>query len=178
MLSPCCHRAFRAGALCRRLAVRRRQRFFELLFDAEGVGGGARPEFPQRMPVALAPCDQSLRVFPALTEEGDDAIGQLAKGHRVEGRGVEPVDDERAVAADPFEVFAKVAPSAAAWAGFRVSAACSISSPTKVLLRSSGQPLLPAGDARDREPLPVGVLPDPDGATDEAGGFVSALRTS
>jgi hypothetical protein len=119
-----------------------------------------------------------LRVFPALTEEGDDAIGQLAKGHRVEGRGVEPVDDERAVAADPFEVFAKVAPSAAAWAGFRVSAACSISSPTKVLLRSSGQPLLPAGDARDREPLPVGVLPDPDGATDEAGGFVSALRTS
>src|SRR5208283_3831704 len=90
---------------------------------------------------------------------------------------------------------------------------CSISSPTKVLLRSSGQPLrmacasahlasirkgmsaqrpdlsrtlavgrlivdpdrlegrefVPAGGARDREPLPVRVLPDPDGAADEAG---------
>ena len=45
-------------------------------------------------------------VFPALREEGDDAIGQLAKGPRVEGRGVEPVDDERAVAADAFEAFA------------------------------------------------------------------------
>lgn len=44
------------------------------------------------MPVALAPCDQSLRVFPALAEEGDDAIGKLAEGHRIEGRGVEPVD--------------------------------------------------------------------------------------
>jgi hypothetical protein len=89
------------------------------------------------MPVALAPCDQSLRVFPALAEEGDDAIGKLAEGHRIEGRGVEPVDDEGAVAADPFEAFARRA-SAAAWAGLRMSAACSISSPTKVLLRSSG----------------------------------------
>ena len=35
----------------------------------------------------------------------------------------------------------RVTPSAAAWAGLRMSAACSISSPTKVLLRSSGQPL-------------------------------------
>ena len=49
--------------------------------DAEGIAGGARPEFPQRMPVALAPCDQSLRVFPVLTEEGDDAVGELAEGH-------------------------------------------------------------------------------------------------
>src|ERR1700730_1142286 len=74
--------------------------------------GGARPEFPQRMPVALAPWDQSLRVFPALTEEGDDAVGELAEGHRVEGRGVEPVDDERAVAADRSRR-SRVAPSAA-----------------------------------------------------------------
>jgi hypothetical protein len=28
-------------------------------------------------------------------------------GHRVEGRSVEPVDDERTVAADPFETFAR-----------------------------------------------------------------------
>ena len=28
------------------------------------------------------------------------------RGHRVEGRGVEPVDDEGAVATDPFEAFA------------------------------------------------------------------------
>jgi hypothetical protein len=27
--------------------------------------------------------DKSLRVFPTLAEEGDDAIGQLAEGHRV-----------------------------------------------------------------------------------------------
>src|ERR1700730_3824515 len=53
-----CH-SFRAASSCRRLAVRR-QRLFELLFDAEGVGGGARPEFPQRMTIALAPSDQSL----------------------------------------------------------------------------------------------------------------------
>ncbi len=36
-LRSCCH--FRAGALCRRLAVWR-QSFFELLFDTEGIGGG------------------------------------------------------------------------------------------------------------------------------------------
>jgi hypothetical protein len=84
-----------------------RQRLFEFLFDAEGIGGGARPEFPQRMPIALAPEEKSLGVFPALAEEGDDAVGELAEGHRVEGRGVEPVDDERAVAADPFEAFAR-----------------------------------------------------------------------
>ena len=35
-----------------------RQRFFELLFDAERVGGGARPEFPQRIPIARPPGDQ------------------------------------------------------------------------------------------------------------------------
>ena len=46
-------------------------------------------------------------VFPARAEEGDDAVGELAEGHGVEGRGVEPVDDERAVAADPFEAFAR-----------------------------------------------------------------------
>ena len=44
-------------------------------------------------------------VFPALVEEGDDPVGELAEGHRIEGRGVEPVDDERAVTADPFEAF-------------------------------------------------------------------------
>jgi hypothetical protein len=33
-------------------------------------------------------------------------VGELAKGHGVEGRGVEPIDDERAVAAHPFEAFA------------------------------------------------------------------------
>jgi hypothetical protein len=101
MLSP----RLSPSALCRRLAVLR-QRLFELLFDAEGIGGGARPEFPQGMPVALVPENKSLRVFPALAEERDDAVGELAEGHRVEGRGVEPVDDERAVAADPFEAFA------------------------------------------------------------------------
>ena len=54
-------------------------------------------------------------VFPARAEKDDDAVGELAEGHRVEGRGVEPIDDERAVAADPFEAFAR-RPSAAAWA--------------------------------------------------------------
>ena len=46
-------------------------------------------------------------MFPALSEEGDDAVGELSERHRVEGRAVEPVDDERAVAADPFEAFAR-----------------------------------------------------------------------
>jgi hypothetical protein len=46
-------------------------------------------------------------VFPPLAEEGDNAVGELAKGHRVEGRGVKPIDDERAVASDPFEAFAR-----------------------------------------------------------------------
>jgi hypothetical protein len=59
------------------------------------------------MPIALPPRDQNLRVFPALAEEGDDAVGELAEGYRIEGRGVEPVDDERATAADPFEAFAR-----------------------------------------------------------------------
>ena len=75
MLSPCLLR----GRLFCRLAVRR-QRLFELLFDTEGVGGCARPEFPQRVPIALAPSDQSLMVFSALADEGDDAVGEL--GHR------------------------------------------------------------------------------------------------
>jgi hypothetical protein len=43
---------------------------------------------------------------PAFVEEADDAVGQLAKGHRVKGRRIEPIDDERATAADPFEAFA------------------------------------------------------------------------
>ena len=45
-------------------------------------------------------------VFPAFAEEGDDAVGELAKRHGVERRGVKPIDDERAVAADAFEAFA------------------------------------------------------------------------
>jgi hypothetical protein len=49
------------------------------------------------MPIALAPEEKSLRVFPTFAEKGDDAVGQLAEGHRVEGRGVEP-DEERVVA--------------------------------------------------------------------------------
>jgi hypothetical protein len=65
--------------LFRRLAVLR-QRFFELLFDAHGIGGGARPEFPQRVPIALAPSDQSLMGFPALAEEGDDASASWPRG--------------------------------------------------------------------------------------------------
>jgi hypothetical protein len=93
-------------ALCRRLAVLC-QRLFEFLFDAEGIGRGARPEFPQGMQIALAPSDKSLRVFPTFADEGDNAVGELAERHRVEGRGVEPVDDERTVAADPFEAFAR-----------------------------------------------------------------------
>jgi hypothetical protein len=59
------------------------------------------------MPIALSPCDQSLTVFPTLAEQGDDAVSELAEGHRVEGRSVEPIDDERIVAADPFEAFAR-----------------------------------------------------------------------
>ena len=96
----------RGQSPCRRLAVLR-QRLLELLFDAEGIGGGACPEFPQRVQIALAPEEQSLRVFPARAEEGDDAVGQLAEGHRVEGGVIEPVDDERAAAADPCEAFAR-----------------------------------------------------------------------
>jgi hypothetical protein len=34
------------------------------------------------MPIALAPEEQSLMIVPALTEEGDDAIGELAEGRR------------------------------------------------------------------------------------------------
>ena len=54
------------------------------------------------MAIALAPADQSLMVFPAFAQERDDAVGELA-----EGRGVEPVDHERTVAADPFEAFTR-----------------------------------------------------------------------
>ena len=124
------------GALCRRLAVLR-QRLFELLFDAESIGGGARPEFPQRMPIALAPEEKSLMVFPALAEEGDNAVGELAEGHGVEGRGSiqwmmsapwPPIRSRRS----------RVAPSAAAWAGCSVSAACSISSPLKADTNPAG----------------------------------------
>jgi hypothetical protein len=46
------------GRLFRQLSVLR-QRLFELLFHFEGIGGGARPKFPQRMPVALAPEEKS-----------------------------------------------------------------------------------------------------------------------
>ena len=77
------------------------------LVDAESITGGACPEFPQGMPVALAPGREREQIAPALAEEGDDAAGELAERHRVERRGVEPVDDERAVAADPFETFAR-----------------------------------------------------------------------
>jgi hypothetical protein len=71
----------RPSALCRRL-VDLGQRLLELLFDAECIGGGARLEFPQGMPIALAPSDQSLMVFSALAEEADDAVGRLAEGLR------------------------------------------------------------------------------------------------
>jgi len=85
-----CHPAFCVAELFRRLAVLR-QHFFELLFDAQGIGRGARPEFPQGMPIALAPSDQSLMVFSAPAEKGGDAIGELAERHRVEA-----IDDEGA----------------------------------------------------------------------------------
>jgi hypothetical protein len=85
---------------------------------------GARAQnFPQGVPIALAPSDQSLMVFSAFAEEGDDAVGRLAEGHRVERRGVEPVDDERAVATDPFDAFARRA-FCGGLGGCRVSAAC------------------------------------------------------
>ena len=80
MLSPCLSR----GRLFCRLAVLRR-RLFELLFEPGRVGGGARPEFPQGMPIALALEEKSLMICPAFVEEADDAVGQLA-----EGRGVKP----------------------------------------------------------------------------------------
>ena len=54
------HRAFCAGALCRLFV--RRQRLFELLLEAEGIGRGACPEFPQGMAIALAPECNGLRV--------------------------------------------------------------------------------------------------------------------
>jgi hypothetical protein len=76
----------------------------------------------------------------ALAEKGDDAVGELAEGHRVERCGVGPIDDERAVAADPFETFTRRA-FRGRLCGIQGDAACSISSPKKVLLRSSGQPL-------------------------------------
>jgi hypothetical protein len=50
---------------------------------------------------------QRRRACPALAEEGNDAVGELAEGHGVERSGVEPVDDERAVAADPIEALAR-----------------------------------------------------------------------
>jgi hypothetical protein len=50
MLSPCLSR----GRLFCRLAVLR-QRLLEFLLDAEGIGGGACPEFPQSTAIALAP---------------------------------------------------------------------------------------------------------------------------
>jgi hypothetical protein len=87
------------------------------------------------MPIALPPADEGLRVPAALLEEGDDAIGELAEGHRIEGRGVEPVDDERAVTADPFEAFLRRA-FRGGLGGVQGERPCSISSPTKVLLRS------------------------------------------
>jgi hypothetical protein len=37
---------------------------------------------PQRMPIALPPEEKSLMVFPALSEEGDDAVGELVEGAR------------------------------------------------------------------------------------------------
>jgi len=52
-----CRQPFRWGELFCRLAVLR-QRLLEFLFDAEGIGGRARPEFPQRMQIALPPGDQ------------------------------------------------------------------------------------------------------------------------
>src|ERR1700732_1101676 len=55
-----------------------RQLLLELLLDAEGIGRGACPEFPQRMPIVLAPAHETLMVFPALAEKGDDAVGELA----------------------------------------------------------------------------------------------------
>ena len=35
---------------------------------------------PQRMPIELPPDEKSLTVFPALSEEGDDAVGELVEG--------------------------------------------------------------------------------------------------
>jgi hypothetical protein len=49
------------GELFRRLAVRR-QRLPELLFDAQNIGGGARPDFAQRILIALAPGRERERV--------------------------------------------------------------------------------------------------------------------
>jgi hypothetical protein len=155
---------------------------------------------------------KSLWVFPALAEEGDDAVGELAEGHRVEGRGVEPIDDERVVAADPFEAFARRAfrgglggiegerrlldlfADEGVAEVFRPALAdglrfCAFGEheeghirPAAGLVedlavgrlvvdpdRLEGREFVPAGHARDREPLPAGVLPDPDRATDEAG---------
>ena len=45
------------------------RRLLELLFDAEGIGGGARPEFPQEYRL----------------EEGDDTVGELAAEHASRG---------------------------------------------------------------------------------------------
>jgi hypothetical protein len=60
LIRSCRHQAFSAELWCRLVVLG--QHLFEHLFDAESVVG-RRPEFPQGMPIALAPSDQSLIVF-------------------------------------------------------------------------------------------------------------------
>ena len=88
------------------------------------------------MPIARARGEEP-DGLPGARGEGDNAVGELAEGHGVKGRGVDPVDDQRAVAADPFEAFARRA-FRGCLGGMQLSAACSISSPLKADTNPAG----------------------------------------
>ena len=72
------------------------------------------------MTIALAPGRERERLAAPIAEEGDDVVGELTTS--TASHGVEPVDDERVVAADPFEAFAR----RPFRGGLQVTAACSI----------------------------------------------------
>lgn len=78
---------------------------FELLLDAEGVGGCPRPEFTKGVAISFAPGGDRLTVGAALLDEADDPIGKLPDGHGFERGVVEPVDDNPVFAANPIEPF-------------------------------------------------------------------------
>ena len=62
--SPAARRHVRDVDALFRLLVVMRQRLFEFLLDAERVSRGARPEFPQGVPIALA-LENVMRRTPA-----------------------------------------------------------------------------------------------------------------
>jgi hypothetical protein len=71
-MSPCLSR----GRLFCRLAGLR-QRLFEFLFDAERVGGGTCPKFPQGMAIALAAAGALIALLePAAAEPRQPGSGK------------------------------------------------------------------------------------------------------